>query len=931
MKRKRYSNNSEDFIYEKETFNIFGFNEKKCSVSNCKSLEVKKIKIFYNYIVTICFLDHESYYCCICSEKYSYKKKKKFNDHIKQHEKIISNILKENNIKNLNEFFSKKFKETNIFRYDFFSVFDNNFIEISQKSIIEENETILNNNNVNNSKNFYFECKKIDSNLEYDLNDLNLNEKMLFLEIKKNCIVKNLEEYENNENFIILKNEDYDKQNEKGDFSPFKNEYFFKKSLLFLENPLISQNYINKDLKICKDQTLLLSDSSNFKTLFNGLPKNYEEINETIKSIKMDLPKVTKNENNFSYPFYSIIYYIKNLFQNVQALKNIQFQPNIKNLIDNPINNEYCNNIYNENIKKNILTLFIEVWKDGFILYDFIEKEFKIIILSCLNIPYELIKNINYNHLSSLHFLDSDYDQTKNLIEDLNIYEKKIFIIYHKIINDYILVKIKFIIFCADYDQILNEVNMKKANCKNFCIKDKINKLQIIEDVENEKRNLKELFIEYENFLNSWKENKKKSISIKTDYKFYSKLKMDSNYFKHEDDYFMEKNFYYKLKKITPWVLKEEFDIFKDTCLDFSHGLLNCIFKQVILFIFIKISEENVKEIEKKFLEINESIKKNVPEINCLIQKNFNFQDYNFDDWKTLVYITPYIFKETFYYTFLEDLSIIISLGLRKIYKKSTILKIKEKYKKLLSDSKEFFSDRKKDNVMKQHSYSHLVKHVFESMEKFGPACFWDTKIREKMIKKIKKNINKLRQSKKICVESMNQIMLIKSIKYKQNKNIENNNNFKYLKGNIYFNIVENVSFKICEENYKLYKNFYTINNLKNENENEKNFFEISKILLSNIVFFKNELIQFVKNEKKKFGKIEKILLDKNDIILVFIYGVKIFEKKKSFGKFVVKKKLKIISPLTIFGHCLFLNDTIFYNCCYLLAANNFFRKRFEI
>jgi hypothetical protein len=67
------------------------------------------------------------------------------------------------------------------------------------------------------------------------------------------------------------------------------------------------------------------------------------------------------------------------------------------------------------------------------------------------------------------------------------------------------------------------------------------------------------------------------------------------------------------------------------------------------------------------------------------------------------------------------QLSFFSSLCLRKFYYFEKNL-LKNNYKTLINLSKEYFGEVKKNNPFLQHAYSHLLFHIIEQTEIFGPS-----------------------------------------------------------------------------------------------------------------------------------------------------------------------------------------------------------------
>jgi hypothetical protein len=334
-------------------------------------------------------------------------------------------------------------------------------------------------------------------------------------------------------------------------------------------------------------------------------------------------------------------------------------------------------------------------------MFDFIDKELKLNIVTPLNLPFELIKKFENSLISTLYYgNEGNYDCTKKFIENLNEETNKIFIIYHKILKKFVKVKLEFVSYCSDYDQLLIDTNFKKSNSKFFCIKDKISKIDILDLTENkfEKRSLKELIDEYEKSKIDWEE--KKNIFQKNDFKFIKKFKIVKNV----ENYFYKGNFYYNMCKLTPFVNFKNFDIFVDSLMDFTHGWLNCIVKPLLIFIFSKLTESEIKIIEENFIKINNIIFKNNPELKCLTDIKFNFNDYMFEEWISISYQIPYLFRSSNYKILIDKISKCSCFFLRKLfnYEKNFL---KNNYKNLIDYSISFFENTKKDNPFMQHRY----------------------------------------------------------------------------------------------------------------------------------------------------------------------------------------------------------------------------------
>jgi predicted phosphoadenosine phosphosulfate sulfurtransferase len=103
-------------------------------------------------------------------------------------------------------------------------------------------------------------------------------------------------------------------------------------------------------------------------------------------------------------------------------------------------------------------------------MFDFIDKELKLNIVTPLNLPFELIKKFENSLISTLYYgNEGNYDCTKKFIENLNEETNKIFIIYHKILKKFVKVKLEFVSYCSDYDQLLIDTNFKKV-IRNFFV-----------------------------------------------------------------------------------------------------------------------------------------------------------------------------------------------------------------------------------------------------------------------------------------------------------------------------------------------------------------------------------------------------------------------------------------------------------------------------
>jgi hypothetical protein len=352
-------------------------------------------------------------------------------------------------------------------------------------------------------------------------------------------------------------------------------------------------------------------------------------------------------------------------------------------------------------------------------MFNFSKKEFKVITITPLNLPFNLLKKFDNSLISSIYFSDGNFDITKKLIDDLN--SEKIYLVYFKNNTKFLRVKIHLLYYCADYDQILFDVMMKKANSKNFCCKEKITKQNLLDfNFENfSKRTNSDLIEEYKKIENIWLEDKSKAIKTKSDFKIISKYKKINL----NEEYYFDKGFFYKLLPITPFINLVDFDVFQNVLIDMTHGLLNCILKPMIIHVLKLLDEEEMKKVIKNFETINEIIGKEVPELKCLTKVKFCFDIYFFEEYISLSYQLPFLFKNTHFEQLLNNLSLVCSLSLRKLfYFENEILK--KNYQKLINLSIEYFNKEKETNPMMNHAYSHLFFHIIKQCADFGPSKF---------------------------------------------------------------------------------------------------------------------------------------------------------------------------------------------------------------